>query len=918
MKSLFKIIAALVALVILALVLLPFLLKDTLIEKVKEEVNNNLNAQVDFGDFDLSLISSFPDLKFSIQDVKVLGVDTFKGVELLNMRLLEAEVDLMSVIKGEEIQIKTFGIDGLSAHVVVLKNGVANYDIVPESGETDTLQEEVSEEPTAFKMALNNYYFRNINLIYDDREGNMYAEIVELNHEGSGDFNTDNFILQTLTSIKSLTYKMDGIAYLNKAELSSKFDIEMDMLNAKYGFKENNIKLNDLTLNFDGMLAMPGDDIEMDLSFSAPSSSFKSVLSLVPAVYMTDFESVKTEGSFQLAGSAKGVYTDASLPAFKLDLLVNNAMFQYPDLPGKVEQIEIDLNVSNPGGSEDKTVINLKNFSLMMAENPVRMSMLLKNPMSDPDMKAMIQAQINLASIGEIMPLEEGESYTGSITADVNMAGKLSAIEEERYEDFMATGKVILLDYLYQDSSLGYDVLLKKAYLDFSPNDLDLSTFEVMMGKSDVSGSGKVSNYLPYYFHDSTLSAVLAINSSLMDIDELMGPEVEETAEEASATGDTISTQEDYLVEVPTNIDFNMNLSIQKMLYDGLEIANTTGKIITSNGVASLDKLRMEMLKGAIIMSGAYDTRDLSKPAVDFDLDIQKIDLAQSFESFNTVQKLAPIAESAKGAFSTKLKFVCLLDQKMEPVMNTLTGGGNLQTHSVVLDGSNTLKKAAKVLKNDKFAVLNLEDVNISYAFRDGRVFVEPFDIKWADSKVNVSGSNGFDMSLDYLLKMEIPTKDLGSAFAEASSLLSSQAKSAGLDIGTGDKVKMDLRIGGTADDPSIKPVLAGRDKSSLKDAAKDELLKRKAELEAKAKEEAERLKKEAEEKAKAEAERLKKEAEAKAKAETDRLKKEAETKAKAEAERLKKEAEEKAKKEAEQKLKEQGKEGLNNLLKKR
>lgn len=317
-------------------------------------------------------------------------------------------------------------------------------------------------------------------------------------------------------------------------------------------------------------------------------------------------------------------------------------------------------------------------------------------------------------------------------------------------------------------------------------------------------------------------------------------------------------------------------------------------------------------------MSGAYDTRDLSKPAVDFDLDIQKIDLAQSFESFNTVQKLAPIAESAKGAFSTKLKFVCLLDQKMEPVMNTLTGGGNLQTHSVVLDGSNTLKKAAKVLKNDKFAVLNLEDVNISYAFRDGRVFVEPFDIKWADSKVNVSGSNGFDMSLDYLLKMEIPTKDLGSAFAEASSLLSSQAKSAGLDIGTGDKVKMDLRIGGTADDPSIKPVLAGSDKSSLKDAAKDELLKRKAELEAKAKEEAERLKKEAEEKAKAEAERLKKEAEAKAKAEADRLKKEAETKAKAEAERLKKEAEEKAKKEAEQKLKEQGKEGLNNLLKKR
>jgi len=313
-------------------------------------------------------------------------------------------------------------------------------------------------------------------------------------------------------------------------------------------------------------------------------------------------------------------------------------------------------------------------------------------------------------------------------------------------------------------------------------------------------------------------------------------------------------------------------------------------------------------------MSGAYNTQNMKEPKVDFDLDIAKMNLSKSFETFNTVQKLAPIAESSKGAFSTNLKFVCVLDQKMEPIMNTLTGGGKLKTHSVILDGSTTLKKAAKVLKNDKYSTLKLEDVNISYAFRDGRVYVEPFDIKWADSKANVSGSNGFDMTLDYLVKMEVPSKDLGSAFAEASSAIASQAKSAGLNIGAGDKVKMDLKIGGTASDPSIKPVLAGTDKTSLKDAAKDELLKQKAELEKKAKEEAERLKKEAEQKAKEEAAKLKNEAEK----EAERLKKEAEEKARKEAERLKKEAEEKAKKEAEQKLKEEAKEGLNNLLKKR
>ncbi len=922
MKTLFKVLGALVALVLLALILLPVLLKDSLVESLKEEVNKNLNAEVNFGDFDLSLISTFPDLKFSIKDVQVSGVDTFKGIQLLNIALLETEVDLMSVIGGDEMKINNFGIDGLDARIIVLEDGTANYDIAPESEEVEEEEEEESSEETSFNLNLKKYYFRNINLVYEDREADMYAEIKELNHEGNGDFSMDDFILNTITSIKSLTYKMDGIAYLNKVNLNSKFDIGMDMVNSKYSFDQNTISLNDLDLNFDGFVAMPTDDIEMDLSFNAPSTDFKTTLSLIPAVYMRDFEQLKTAGSFKLQGMAKGTYTDESLPAFDLALQVDDAMFQYPELPSKVDQIQVDLKVSNPGGSEDNTVIDLKQFAMKVAENPINMNLYMTNPVSDPNMKGLLQSQFNLASLGEVIPLEEGENYQGSVTADLNFEGKLSSIEEERYDEFNATGKLILLDYLYEDSTLGCDVLLKKAYLNFSPNDLDLSTFELQMGKSDLKGSGKISNYLPYYFHDSTLLAGLNLQSEFMDIDELMGPETEETTEEEAVEGTESESDavEDsaYVIEVPSNIEFSLKMNVKKMLYDGMEIENTQGMISTKNAVAYLDKFRMETLGGAIVMNGSYDTRDIEKPSVDFKLDIQKLDVPMSFETFNTVKKLAPIAESATGAFSTELDFVCILDQNMEPLMNTLTGGGKMQTHNVVIDGSQTLKKAAKVLKNDKYAKIDLENVNISYEFKDGRLFIEPFDIKWADSKANISGSNGFDMSLDYLIKMEIPSDDLGSAFAEASSMLADQAKSAGLNIGGGDKVKMNLKITGTADDPMIRPVLAGTDKASLKDAAKDELLKQKAELEKKAREEAERLKKEAEEKARQEAERLKKEAEEKAKKEAERLKKEAEERARKEAERLKKEAEEKAKKEAEQKLKEKGSEELKNLLKKR
>ena len=56
MKKLFKILGILLLLIVLGVVAVPYLFKDKIFSLVKEEVNANLNAVVDFGDFDLSLI----------------------------------------------------------------------------------------------------------------------------------------------------------------------------------------------------------------------------------------------------------------------------------------------------------------------------------------------------------------------------------------------------------------------------------------------------------------------------------------------------------------------------------------------------------------------------------------------------------------------------------------------------------------------------------------------------------------------------------------------------------------------------------------------------------------------------------------------------------------------------------------------
>jgi predicted solute-binding protein len=79
LKRIFKYTGISLLVIIVLLILAPFIFKDKIVAIVKEQANNNLNAKVDFGEFDLSIFSSFPDFRFKINNVSVIGVDAFAG-----------------------------------------------------------------------------------------------------------------------------------------------------------------------------------------------------------------------------------------------------------------------------------------------------------------------------------------------------------------------------------------------------------------------------------------------------------------------------------------------------------------------------------------------------------------------------------------------------------------------------------------------------------------------------------------------------------------------------------------------------------------------------------------------------------------------------------------------------------------------
>lgn len=807
----------------------PFIFKDKLVEIVKVEANKSLNAKVDFGDFDLSLFSSFPDFRFNIQNVSVINIAPFEGDTLAFIKSLSFDLNIKSVISGDQYQVNSVIIDEPIINGIVLSDGKANWDIAKASTDT-TVVDPADTSATKFALKLKSLEIKHANISYNDMQGNMSAVLKDMNYTMSGDFTQDVFTLSNLLEIAETSFSMGGAGYLTKVKTRFKADLDMDMPNMKFAFKENELDLNDLGLTFDGFVSMPKDDITMDMKFAAKQSEFKAILSLIPSVYSKDFKDVQTSGKLTLDGFAKGTMhsekdsTKNTYPSFDLKLLIADAMFKYPSLPKSVNNINVDVHVANPKDYLDATVIDVNKFHVEMAGNPIDMWAHVKTPISDPDLSAQIKGTINLVSVKEFIPLEKGDEMSGVVKADISAAGRMSSLDKKEYDKFKMSGILEIDKMNYKTTTLPYNVLLNTLKLNFTNQFVELAAFDALMGKSDIKANGKIDNFMQYIFKDSLIVGHFNVQSNLMDLNQLMSSSSSTTTAAQPAAADTAATK---VAEVPANIDFILNVNITQLLYDNLVIDNMNGNIEIKKQKVDMTNLKLGVLGGNVLMNGYYETTNPKKPTVNMNFKVDNFDIQKTFAAFNTVQKIAPIGQYAKGMFTATLEnFKADLDQSMSPILASLHGDGIFKTNSVSIGGFPPFMKLGEALKIDRLKNLTIQNVLAEYEFKDGRVNLKkPVNVKIDKMAADITGSTGFDQTIDYNWKMDVPTEMFGSqASSMVSGLLGQANSAAGTNVSMPKNIKVNVGFGGTVTNPTVKTGMKNDGKSAT-EAVKEQVV---------------------------------------------------------------------------------------------
>ena len=832
-------------------ILLPIIFQKQIFEYVKSEINNNLNADFKCEDYSLTLISTFPDFTLELKNVDLSGVKEFKGVNLFKAKSLLVTVDIYSVIWGDKINIKKVGIIDTDINGLILENGKANWDIV--KTEEEKTPEQKADSTSKFALALKHYYIQNANITFEDRQGGMSAKINKLEHEGTGDFTSDRDKLETTTKIESLDFIMGGMKYASKIKGDFSVNIDMDLANSKFTFKKNVLKLNEFEMDFDGWLAI-SNEIDMDIKFKSNQNTFKSLLSIIPGAYTKDFSSVKVTGNTKFDGFVKGKMNEKSMPAFLVNLDVNKASFQYPGLPKSATGILIKGKaLANGDPSMNDMQINIPTIAMNLGGNPLQAHFNLITPITDPGIDLGVKTDLNLATLKDVIPMSEGESYNGHIKADVAVKGHLSALAAEDYEKFTATGNLLATAVNYISKDLGYDVKINSANLEFSPKILRLQEFYCEVGKTSIKSTGNLENYLPYIFKGETIIGAMELQSPLVDLKEFMG---QSTAAATETTTSTPSTTDSYVIDVPKNIDFSLTTALGKVIYPAmyegkpdLVLDNVSGGIAIKDQTLSFNNLKMNTLGGNVVLGGSYSSVNIMEPEVKLNYNIQNLDIKQTSQTFNAIEKMAPIASKCTGNFSSVFDFNSKLDKLLSPVYNTITGSGYVSSKSIFIEGFEPLNKLAQELKISKLSKQNIQDIKVNFAFKDGKVFVEPYDVKIGNYKTNIGGNTAFTGEIDYDLAMVIPRSEFG---GEANNLLNSlvdKANKSGADVKLGENVNLKIKMTGTVKDPKFKTNL----KEQIGDVKEDI----KEEIKEKVEEKIQEVKEDVKGKAKAEADKI-------------------------------------------------------------
>ncbi|WP_088322735.1 AsmA-like C-terminal region-containing protein [Polaribacter tangerinus] len=727
------------------LAILPFLYKDKIVALVTKTINNNINATVKFENASLSLFRNFPKATLQVSNLKVINKAPFLGDTLAAIETIDISLKISELFNkaSQPLNIRSITANNGTVNIIFNKDDIGNFNIGKETKNTQ-------QQDKSLTLAIENYALNNMIFNYFDENSGMKMNIENIEHFGKGNFEKDILDLTT-SSTANISFEYDNINYLDRIPVKLEAIIGIDLNNYKFTFKENTGYINQLPLSFDGFIQLLDDKQQYNLVFKTPTSSFQNALALVPKKYRGNLSGIKTSGNFDVVGNVNGILSNDEIPKFNISITANNASFKYDDLPKSVNNININSEIINDSGLLKDTKIKAGKLTFKVDEDTFLTSGYLHNITTNPIVSLALKGTLNLGNFHKVYPLPKQSELTGILNTSIQTNFNIEAVKNNNFKEIKNIGTIAVSNFKYSGVQVANPFFITNTTLAFNTNTINLEEFNAKTGASDFSLQGNIENFYGFLFSDKKLKGNFNLTSNSFRIDDFLSKEI--------AKNDVENTQ----LKIPDFLDISLKASGNSVTYNGLNLANFKGAVFLKEESIQLQNIETNIFGGQIGFEGMISTKT-NKPNFSMDLNFSKLNILDAFENLEMLNAIAPLAKSIAGKIDATVNVSGNLSEKMTVDLNSISGGFFGKLSDTKLQPKN-----AKLLhfiddKIDFISIdnLNLNDISANLTFKNGEVFIKPFEVKYNDISMMLSGIHRFNNTLNYEIIFNVPPKYLG------------------------------------------------------------------------------------------------------------------------------------------------------------
>lgn len=247
-------------------------------------------------------------------------------------------------------------------------------------------------------------------------------------------------------------------------------------------------------------------------------------------------------------------------------------------------------------------------------------------------------------------------------------------------------------------------------------------------------------------------SAAMFVASDAIDDEQALQASIED----ATAT-DSMTT-----LVVPSNIEADIEVNTNNIVYSNLTFSDFKGKLNIYNGAINLSNLSAKTTVGKIDLNALYSAPTREDASFAFGMRVLDFRVRQFLDLIPAVDSLMPMLSGIDGIIDADMAATADIDDGMLLNIPSFKAAMKLSGDSLVLIDSDTYKSVGKWLMFKDKSKNVIDSMSVELLVDDSRLELFPFIFDIDRYKLGVMGNNDLAMNLNYhvaVLKSPLPFK---------------------------------------------------------------------------------------------------------------------------------------------------------------